>query len=165
LNNNNSLWSILRDTVVAQNLKEAVVNARLATRHISQGSQDLQQMISHAQKGRGLLGVLLKDTTLANKLKATVEDISEAGAKIKVAGGELKKLSEKLNSNGTVNMLLTDSAFREQVRSSLININEGTRRFSEDMEALKHNFLLRGYFKKMEREKEKEKEKVKKKAP
>ncbi len=153
LNNNNSLWSILRDTVVAQNLKDAVVNAKLATKNISKGTLDLQQMISSAQRGEGLLGVLLKDTTLSNKLKTTVENVNQAGGKIKIAGDELKILSEKLNSKGALNLVLTDSAFREQIKGSIININEGTKRFSEDMEALKHNFLLRGYFKKMEKEK------------
>lgn len=160
LNNNNSLWSILRDTVVAQNLKDAVMNAKLATKNISRGTLDLQQMIGSAQKGEGLLGVLLKDTTLSNKLRTTVENVNQAGGKIKAAGDELKKLSEKINSKGAVNMLLTDSSFREQVRGSILNINEGTKRFSEDMEALKHNFLLRGYFKKLEKEKQKEKKRA-----
>ncbi|HCW07282.1 MAG TPA: MCE family protein, partial [Cytophagales bacterium] len=29
---------------------------------------------------------------------------------------------------------------------------QGTQRFNENMEALKHNFLFRGYFKKQEKE-------------
>jgi phospholipid/cholesterol/gamma-HCH transport system substrate-binding protein len=35
------------------------------------------------------------------------------------------------------------------------SIEEGTERFNENMEAFKHNFLTRGYFKKMAKEEEK----------
>lgn len=35
------------------------------------------------------------------------------------------------------------------------NIEEGTDKFNENMEALKHNFLTRGYFRKLEKEKAK----------
>jgi len=41
------------------------------------------------------------------------------------------------------------------------NINEGTDKFNDNMEALKHNFLFRGYFKKLERQ-EKKSQKLKK---
>ena len=36
---------------------------------------------------------------------------------------------------------------------------EGTQKFNENMEALKHNFLTRGYFRKLEREEKKQVEK------
>jgi phospholipid/cholesterol/gamma-HCH transport system substrate-binding protein len=42
------------------------------------------------------------------------------------------------------------------------NINVGTYRFSEDMEALKHHFLFSGYFKKLAKEKKIEEDKKKK---
>ena len=39
---------------------------------------------------------------------------------------------------------------------SLENIQKGTDGFNQVMDDLKQNFLLRGYFKRMEREKKKE---------
>ena len=36
---------------------------------------------------------------------------------------------------------------------SMENIEEATHRFNENMEALKHNILFRGYFRKLERQK------------
>ena len=35
----------------------------------------------------------------------------------------------------------------------MLNINQGTEKFNQNMEALKHNFLTRGYFRKLERKK------------
>jgi phospholipid/cholesterol/gamma-HCH transport system substrate-binding protein len=43
-----------------------------------------------------------------------------------------------------------------KINVSLDNIQKGTDGFNQNMEALKHNFLLRGYFKKLERKKAKE---------
>ena len=39
--------------------------------------------------------------------------------------------------------------------TSLDNIQKGTDGFNQNMEALKHNFLLRGYFKKQEKQRRK----------
>ena len=42
------------------------------------------------------------------------------------------------------------------INKSLDNIQKGTHGFNEVMEALKHNFLLRGYFRKLEKQKQKD---------
>jgi phospholipid/cholesterol/gamma-HCH transport system substrate-binding protein len=38
----------------------------------------------------------------------------------------------------------------------MTNVNEASSKLNENLEALKHNFLFRGYFRKLEREKRKE---------
>jgi phospholipid/cholesterol/gamma-HCH transport system substrate-binding protein len=43
-----------------------------------------------------------------------------------------------------------------KLNASLDNIQKGTDGFNQNMEALKHNFLLRGYFRKLEKQKRKE---------
>jgi phospholipid/cholesterol/gamma-HCH transport system substrate-binding protein len=43
----------------------------------------------------------------------------------------------------------------------LKNVEEGTEKFNEDMEALQHNFLLRRYFRKQRKDSLKESREVK----
>ena len=163
LNSNNSVWSILRDTVVAENLMRTVWNARIASESVANSASNLGNMMRAAQQGEGLVGVLLKDTIISGKLRQTVNNVSKAGAQLKRTSDDLKKMSENLaNSEGTFNMLLVDTVFRNRIKSSINNINDGTLRFSEDMEALKHNFLFRGYFKKQAKEKKAEDDKKRK---
>jgi outer membrane protein OmpA-like peptidoglycan-associated protein len=54
----------------------------------------------------------------------------------------VKSISSKINSGtGTVGALVND-------RTAFNNLNAGATAFQENMEALKHNILLRGFFKK-----------------
>ena len=64
--------------------------------------------------------------------------------------------SDVNSGRGTVNALLKDSTMVNKLNTSLDNILKGTDGFNQNMEALKHNFLLRGYFKKQGKQKQKE---------
>jgi phospholipid/cholesterol/gamma-HCH transport system substrate-binding protein len=50
--------------------------------------------------------------------------------------------------NGPAYTVLKDTAAAARINNSLLSIEKGTAAFNEDMEALKHNFLTRGYFRK-----------------
>ena len=66
----------------------------------------------------------------------------------------IKGIQEDVNAGkGMANALLKDSMIVLKINSSLENIQKGTDGFNQNMEALKHNFLLRGYFKKLEKKK------------
>lgn len=54
--------------------------------------------------------------------------------------------------------LLKDSAMVIKLNTSFDNIQKVTDGFNQSMEALKHNFLLRGYFEKLERKKARQKQ-------
>jgi phospholipid/cholesterol/gamma-HCH transport system substrate-binding protein len=115
------------------------------------------------KNGKGSLGAIITDTTL-------VISLTEAFAKIKAVGENANFLNLKLNniaqnvkldlttSKGAFNGILKDTLLTVKLNSSLFNIEAGTVSFNENMEALKHNFLLRGYFKKQEKKKKKEQE-------
>ncbi len=69
--------------------------------------------------------------------------------------GNLKSVSSKINQgNGTIGALINDKQVYQSLNSATANINEtmaaakvGVISFQENMEAMKHNFLLRGFFK------------------
>jgi len=56
------------------------------------------------------------------------------------------------SSEGAFNYILNDTTLVNDIKSTINNINEGTEKFDQNMEALKHNFLTRGYFRKLERQ-------------
>jgi phospholipid/cholesterol/gamma-HCH transport system substrate-binding protein len=44
----------------------------------------------------------------------------------------------------------------------MTNVNESSAKLNENLEALKHNFLFRGYYRRLEREKKNKKSSLKK---
>ena len=59
------------------------------------------------------------------------------------------------SGNGAIGKIFMDSAFAKNVDQTIVNAKNATGGLNQNMEAAKHNFLLRGYFKKKEKEAEK----------
>ena len=78
---------------------------------------------------------------LIKKADAILDGAQETVQNINQTTGNLSAITGKVNSvKGTVGALINNqSAFQQ--------MNAGATEFREDMEALKHNLLLRGYFK------------------
>ena len=69
-----------------------------------------------------------------------------------VITGELAEIMMKINSGkGTLGKLIDDPSMANNLSSTLSNLKTSSKGLSENMEAAKHNFLLKGYFKRKER--------------
>ena len=55
--------------------------------------------------------------------------------------------------------LINDARLVQQIDSTMINITDASYKLNENLEALKHNFLFRKYFRKQEKLKKKEENK------
>lgn len=149
INNSNSLWSLLMDTVVAENLKEAIVNIKVTGGRTATITGDLQEIAKEFNNKKGLVATLFSDTTLSGKLESTIVNLNLSSDKIAYASGDLSKLTAGMkNGEGTIGMLVTDSVFEKDLRATVRNLNNGTDGFNQNMEALKHSIFLRKYFRK-----------------
>ncbi|MNC93320.1 hypothetical protein D3C83_99220 [compost metagenome] len=52
------------------------------------------------------------------------------------------------NGDNAVGVILADTAFAHKLQRSMTNTESATLKLDENMEALKHSFLTRGYFRK-----------------
>lgn len=160
INNSTALWKLLNDEAVPDDIRTAASNVKLATARAATMMYDLNGVVADIKEGRGSLGRVVRDTALAVKLEETIDRINKVGE-------EADKLAEALNETvaglqqdmntgkGPVNALLKDSAMAVKLNNSLDNIEKGTDAFNQNMEALKHNFLFRGYFRRLEKQKQK----------
>jgi phospholipid/cholesterol/gamma-HCH transport system substrate-binding protein len=113
------------------------------------------------KNGKGSIGTLLKDTAFAQNLNEAIVKIKSVGVEADSLAVELNKLVEGVRTDvntgkGPANAILKDSMMVIKLNQSLDNIQKGTDAFNQNMEALKHSFLTKGYFKKQEKEKQKE---------
>jgi phospholipid/cholesterol/gamma-HCH transport system substrate-binding protein len=161
INNSSGLWALLNDNTLPQNLKTSAANIRLATAKAGIMANNLNEVVTDIKNGKGSVGSLLKDTSFAKNLNEAVVKIKSVGDEAGVLAGEINKIvaglqSDINNGKGVANTLLRDSMVVIKLNASLDNIQKGTDGFNQNMEALKHNFLLRGYFKRLKKEKKKE---------
>ena len=122
---------------------------------------DLQSVVQDVKNGKGSLGGILKDTMMLVNLTSAVEKIKLVGDNANSLAIELNSLTEGVKQDintgkGTVNAVLKDSILVQRLNKSFEHIEQGTDNFNQNMEALKHNFLFKGYFKKLEKQKKKE---------
>lgn len=147
INSPNTFWSILMDTVVAQNMKSAIANINIAGDRSANLTGDLGAIISDVKSGKGSIGWLLKDTSLSKKLEYSMMDIKQASGKIVRLTENLESSSNQLKEgNGVLGKLLTDTSLATNLSKSLENLKNGTSGFNENMEGLKHSIFLRKYF-------------------
>ena len=68
------------------------------------------------------------------------------------------------SGKGTIGKLIHDPTIANDLGKTMDNLKASSKGLEENMEAAKHNFLLRGFFKKKETEERKKKEALEKTA-
>ena len=160
INKSRQLANLLEDESLSRNLQAALLNLRNASGAASATMQDLQGVVGDIRDGKGSVGSLLRDTSLAYELNAVVRKLQAVENQADALARDMDKLVQGLQTDvdqgrGPANLLLKDSLAAARLQGTLGNLETGTARFSENMEALKHNFLFRRYFKKLEKEQKK----------
>ena len=147
-------------------------------------SQQLSIIMNKINKGDGTLGRLIQDSTIAENLNQTILNFKKSSQgltgtdsimdRLNVTAGNAEIISKQLTEmmyyinegNGTLGRLIRDSTLAENLNQTLINLKKSSKGLDENMTAVKHNFLFRGYFDKKAKEaaeKKKESEKAEKK--
>jgi len=66
-----------------------------------------------------------------------------------IVSEQLAEILIKVNSGkGTLGKLIQDSTIAANINQTIVNLKQSSKGLDENMEAAKHNFLLKGYFKK-----------------
>lgn len=157
LNSSESMWSLLSDTAVSKNIKQAIVHLRNAGENSAALTKTANNVVGTLNDGQGLVHQLFRDTTLSNQLAYSLLQIKNASNQASSMMSELKDIVDNIRQgDGTAGMVLADTVMREKLFKTALNLEQGTDRFNQNMEALKSNFLFRKYFKKLEKQQAKE---------
>jgi len=156
-----ALWSLLNDSGLAINVRTSLAHINQAAANTQTFTRDMREIIAQTKEGRGSIGQLLRDTGFYRGLEQATLTIDQAGQGARDLVGHLDTLVLQLQEDlakgkGTANALLRDSVIVMKLNASLDNIQKGTDGFNQNMEALKHNFLFRGYFRRLEKQKKKQ---------
>lgn len=158
LNNSRGLWTLLNDSTISPSLKNSLSQVQKASVKANEFMKGLNDLVTGIKKGEGSLGALIADTGFVQNLNEAVKKIELVGSNANSLVAKVNELAEGIQSDvdkgsGTANLVLKDSAFAGHINRSMENIEKATESFNQNMEALKHNILFRGYFRKLEKQK------------
>jgi phospholipid/cholesterol/gamma-HCH transport system substrate-binding protein len=160
-----AILKLINDESIGISLKSSLENIYKTTANANEMTIGLNRMINDIRKGKGTAGLLLTDTVMAGTLRDAIVQIRSASINANTMTRQMNSIVKDLNYDltnrkGPVNTLLRDTLMAKNISLTMENLQKGTDGFNQNMEALKHNFLFRGYFKKLDRQKKKEKQEL-----
>lgn len=157
---------------IIKSLKETGDNASIITKDIAnivskvdKGDGTLGQIINNKSlyndvdstmrgfaTSTGIVNMVLRK--IASSVDVITTEVIPMTQKIRSITEDIAEISRKMNSSeSVVGTLLTDTSFANNLKSVMrnadmttANLEQGSFSFSQNMEALKHNFLFKGYF-------------------
>ncbi len=152
-----TLGRLLNDSTMANDLQRTVTNLNSISVQTNRAITKVNEVLKEVSLQESAAGVLLNDTLSAGKMRTIITNLESSSIEINEMTQDLATVVDDLqHEDGLINYISNDSILVRQLENTMQNIEQGTERFNENMEALKHNFLTRGYFRKQERLEKKE---------
>ncbi|MDN3205577.1 MlaD family protein [Algoriphagus sediminis] len=156
LNQNENLWNTLSDTLLLVEMKDAIRSFRRAGDQANQMAAAGKELLENIEKGDGLTGRLISDTTLTSRVERSLDRLESTTMETEAVLESISELIDGVKAGeGTAGLIMEDSLFRATLMQTLINLESSTEKFNTNMEAMRSNFLFRKYFKDLEKEEKK----------
>jgi phospholipid/cholesterol/gamma-HCH transport system substrate-binding protein len=163
VNGEGTAGALLTDATLYKSLQSTATNLQTAAHNSQLLSRSIAEYTAQLNKPGSLANGLVHDTMIMTNLQAAVQQINDAANAAHSFTANLKTVSDQLHtSDNTLGLLLNDGETAEQMKSIITNLNSGSRKLDEDLEALQHNFLFRGFFKRKARQEAKAREEAEK---
>ncbi len=145
--------TLLNDPAMANKLNTTVADLQTTMENFKSASvrskvvlSNLQEFSTKLNTPGNSLNDLVTDTTMYASVKGSLQSLKNTTA-------NLKTTSDRLNDkDNAVGVLLNDQASGTSLKNTLSNLESGSKKLDQDLEALQHNFLLRGFFRKKAKE-------------
>jgi phospholipid/cholesterol/gamma-HCH transport system substrate-binding protein len=141
-----TLGRLSADETLVTNLESALLSIKKTSVSLEQITKDVSGFTSKLNNKGSLTDNLVNDTIVFNRLRASAIKLEAITAS---ANDLIHEIHTKVKDPKTpVGLLLSDQETATTIKSALKNLESGSKKLDEDLEALQHNFLFRRYFKK-----------------
>ncbi len=144
-----TVGKLLNDEDIYQQLDAATLSMQHAAGKADKLIGSLTTFSDGLNKKGTLANELTTDTVVFNSLKMAVLEFEKMADTAAVFIGNLKEASN--NPKSTIGVLLHDEESGKHLKETLKNLESSSEKLDEDLLAIQHNFLFKGYFKKKEK--------------
>jgi len=148
-----TLGKFLNDTSVYTNINSATRSLQLATAKAQQLASSLAVFSENLNKKGTLANELTTDTLVFSSVKSSVFELKQIADTAKMFIMSIKQAGS--NPRSSIGVLLHDEETGAQLKATIKNLESSSVKLDEDLKALQHNVLLRGYFRKKAKSTEK----------
>lgn len=161
LNGQGSVGKLLNDEQLYRDLQSSIASLKTAAVSAQSMVANVSGYTRRLTAKGSLANDLVTDTVLFARLRNTVRQIDAlsqtANSVVNDLNGTSQSLRQSINDpSSTVGLLLNDKETASDVRTTIKNLQTSTKKLDENMEALQHNFLLRGFFRKKAKKEQEE---------
>lgn len=148
-----SIGKLLTDETMIDQINATTATLENTAKNLERLSSNVSVYTSKLNNKGTLANDLVTDTVIFSRLRATVSQLQDVANISGAAISNLEKAGTTLNKglndkNTPIGMLLNDEQSAGKIKITLQNLQSASKKLDEDLEALQHNFLLRGFFKK-----------------
>lgn len=144
-----TIGKLLTDDALFANLVASTNTLNQAADNAKKITDELNAYVAKLNQQGGLANDLVSDTTVFNGLQSVVAQLEEIAAD---AGEMVSSLNASANDpQSPVGVLMSDEESGASLKTTIKNLETSSVKLNENLEAMQHNFLLRGYFKDQEK--------------
>ncbi|MBC8045556.1 MAG: MCE family protein [Fimbriimonadaceae bacterium] len=148
-----TIGKLLNDETLYKNLEHTVATLTRAAENTQELTASVSNFTKKLNEKGGFANDLVTDTIIFNNIRQSVAQLKEVISTADEFANNLKDASVDINNNtnSPLGILLHDEKSAASLKLSIQNLESSTEKLDETMEALQHNFLLKGYFKKKDK--------------
>ena len=158
---NGPLGALLSDVKMETDLRRSVEAMKMTAEGATRAIAQVNAIVSKINYDESAAAVLLSDPKSRAQIQSVFANLEKSGKDINKVSQSLDSyVTEIKNSKGSLNYIAKDEGLVRNIDSTVVNVKEATDKLNQNMEALKHNFLFRGYFRRLEKKELKEQKKL-----
>jgi phospholipid/cholesterol/gamma-HCH transport system substrate-binding protein len=148
-----TLGQLINDPALGNGLKASIGNLQAASAGSERVIRNLQEYTASLHKPGSLADQLVTDTTVFANLKVTVARLNDAATAASAFAQKMQSTGEGINNslgdpNTPIGLLLHDQETTDNLQRTIKNLRVSSAALADDLEAVQHSWLLRGFFRK-----------------